>query len=127
MNFRWEGVGFVHGVLNTDNMSIMGLTIDYGPFAFMEGYDPGQSIRVTFLLYADFTPNGSDYASRYAWKEQKEIIKWNLKKLSEALEPFVPREESALILSNFDAIYSEQRLKKMKSKFGLLTSNTSEI
>ena len=38
---RWEGVGFVHGVLNTDNMSVMGLTIDYGPFAFMEGYDPG--------------------------------------------------------------------------------------
>jgi uncharacterized protein YdiU (UPF0061 family) len=63
---KWQAVGFVHGVLNTDNMSVMGLTIDYGPYGFMEHYDP------------QYVPNGSDSSARYSYQEQPQICKWNL-------------------------------------------------
>ena len=61
----WQSVGFVHGVLNTDNMSIAGLTLDYGPFGFMERYNP------------DLVPNGSDDSGRYAFQSQSDICRWN--------------------------------------------------
>lgn len=63
---KWQAVGFVHGVLNTDNMSIMGLTIDYGPYGFLEHFDP------------QYVPNGSDNSARYSYQEQPQICKWNL-------------------------------------------------
>jgi serine/tyrosine/threonine adenylyltransferase len=75
---RWQLVGFCHGVLNTDNMSILGLTIDYGPFGFMEHYDP------------DLICNHSDLENgRYRYKAQPEICLWNLNKLAEALSLIV--------------------------------------
>lgn len=74
---KWQAVGWVHGVLNTDNMSLMGITIDYGPFGFMESFD------------FDYVPNGSDSSGRYSFKNQPEMCRWNLLKLAEALQPFV--------------------------------------
>jgi len=70
----WHCIGFTHGVLNTDNMSLHGLTIDYGPYGFQEGYDPMH------------TPNGSDNGQRYAFEKQREIGLWNLNKLAEVLK-----------------------------------------
>lgn len=72
---RWQTVGFVHGVLNTDNMSILGLTIDYGPFGFIDNFDPSFSPNIT-----DITSGG-----RYAFQNQSEICQWNLIRLGDAL------------------------------------------
>lgn len=75
---KWQCCGFCHGVLNTDNMSILSLTIDYGPFGWMEHFDP------------DYVCNHSDNdRGRYRYKAQPEICKWNLYKLCEALDPYV--------------------------------------
>jgi len=104
---RWQSVGFVHGVLNTDNMSIMGLTIDYGPFAFLEAFD------------GDFTPNGSDGGARYSYDEQPSMCRWNLERLAEALAPLVPPEEGTRIVSAFDQHYSAAYRELFNGKFGL--------
>lgn len=90
----WDGVGWVHGVLNTDNMSIMGLTIDYGPFAFMETFDP------------DFTPNGSDGSARYSYGRQAAMCRWNCLKLAEALSPFLDMDSAeSIVKASFDEVY----------------------
>lgn len=104
---QWQSVGFVHGVLNTDNMSIMGATIDYGPFGFMEFFDP------------DFIPNGSDHSGRYTYEKQPEVCKWNLNKLREALLPLLPEEESKRVLDEYDAIFSAEHLRLFRNKLGL--------
>ena len=70
----WKTTGFTHGVLNTDNMSILGLTIDYGPYGWQEFFEK------------DFIPNGSDGGGRYDWQSQEEICLWNLEKLAESWE-----------------------------------------
>ena len=76
----WMRLGFVHGVMNTDNMSILGLTIDYGPYGWLEGYDP------------QWTPNTTDaHTRRYAYGNQPQIAHWNLARLGEALLPLVPQ------------------------------------
>jgi uncharacterized protein YdiU (UPF0061 family) len=75
---HWMTVGFVHGVMNTDNMSILGLTIDYGPYGWLEPYDP------------DWTPNTTDFGSRrYAFGQQPRVAMWNLMALAQALAPLV--------------------------------------
>ncbi len=80
---HWTRVGFVHGVLNTDNMSILGLTIDYGPYGWLEGYDPM------------WTPNTTDAASRrYRFGQQPNVALWNLARLAEALVPLVDTPEA---------------------------------
>jgi serine/tyrosine/threonine adenylyltransferase len=108
-------VGFVHGVLNTDNMSIMGLTIDYGPFAFEEHFDP------------DFTPNGSDGGGRYTYALQPSMCKWNLKKLSEQLAPLLPISHSTEILhTTWESSYTETYSSLMHQKFGLTTIQTGD-
>uniref|UniRef100_A0A1B6D888 Selenoprotein O n=1 Tax=Clastoptera arizonana TaxID=38151 RepID=A0A1B6D888_9HEMI len=81
----WQSVGFTHGVLNTDNMNILGLTIDYGPFGFMEDYDP---------LYV---PNASDTEARYCYIEQVRVITYNLVQLSEALGPLLSTTQQSKI------------------------------
>jgi uncharacterized protein YdiU (UPF0061 family) len=74
----WMRVGFVHGVMNTDNMSILGLTIDYGPYGWLEGYDPG------------WTPNTTDLPGRrYAYGQQPQVAAWNLARLANALSPLI--------------------------------------
>ena len=73
----WMSVGFTHGVLNTDNLSLASITIDYGPFGFLEAYNP------------DFIPNHSDDSGRYDYESQPEICFWNLDKLATALTPII--------------------------------------
>src|SRR5258706_2640495 len=78
MSVDWMRVGFVHGVMNTDNMSILGLTIDYGPYGWLEGYDPA------------WTPNTTDaQGRRYAYGNQPQIAHWNLLQLANALYPLI--------------------------------------
>jgi len=77
---QWQAVGFAHGVMNTDNMSILGLTLDYGPFGFVEEFDPG------------FICNHSDDSGRYAFDQQASIGYWNLSCLAQALTPLIDRE-----------------------------------
>ncbi|KAM6283693.1 protein adenylyltransferase SelO, mitochondrial isoform 1-T1 [Spheniscus humboldti] len=112
---EWQCVGFCHGVLNTDNMSIVGLTIDYGPFGFMDRYDP------------EHICNGSDNTGRYAYNKQPEICKWNLGKLAEALVPELPLEISELILEEeYDAEFEKHYLQKMRKKLGLIQLELEE-
>ena len=78
----WMRLGFVHGVMNTDNMSILGLTIDYGPYGWLEGYDP------------QWTPNTTDAPTlRYTYGNQPGIAQWNLARLAEALASLVDTEQ----------------------------------
>ncbi|KAE8616053.1 hypothetical protein XENTR_v10008705 [Xenopus tropicalis] len=106
---EWQCVGFCHGVLNTDNMSIVGLTIDYGPFGFIDRYDP------------EYICNGSDNMGRYAYNKQPEICKWNLGKLAEALIPELPLSISQSILDDeYDAEFQNHYMEKMRKKLGLV-------
>uniref|UniRef100_A0A1B6LBT6 Selenoprotein O n=2 Tax=Graphocephala atropunctata TaxID=36148 RepID=A0A1B6LBT6_9HEMI len=109
----WQGVGFTHGVLNTDNMSVLGLTIDYGPFGFVEAYQP------------EYVPNASDHEARYCYIRQPDIIVYNLIKLSQALSPLMSdkqRDQAELLLAA-EVKYIEDSLMKMFSeKLGLPSS-----
>ncbi|RYG61968.1 hypothetical protein EON64_18240 [archaeon] len=107
-------MGFVHGVLNTDNMSLLGLTIDYGPFGFLEQFDPA------------YTPNGSDSSARYAYSEQPAICRWNLGKLAEALVPLLPAYRSTALLARYDTVYQQHYLLNMRRKLGLLQEHKQD-
>ncbi len=107
----WFRVGFVHGVMNTDNMSILGLTIDYGPFSFLDEYD------------LNFTPNTTDLPGRrYAFGNQAKIAQWNLWQLANALFPLI-KEEAKLesILNNFNTFFWKKHDEMMARKFGFDT------
>jgi uncharacterized protein YdiU (UPF0061 family) len=104
----WYRVGFVHGVMNTDNMSILGLTIDYGPFSFLDEYN------------LNFTPNTTDLPGRrYAFGNQAKIAQWNLWQLANALFPLI-KDESKLehILDDFNTIFWKKHDEMMANKFG---------
>lgn len=103
---HWQAVGFSHGVMNTDNMSILGLTFDYGPFGFMETYDP------------QFVCNHSDYRGRYAYDQQPQISLWNLSRLAFALSPLVPPEETQPILERFVGLFARRYVALMRAKLG---------
>ncbi|XP_072097480.1 selenoprotein O1 isoform X2 [Mobula birostris] len=112
---EWQSVGFCHGVLNTDNMSIIGLTIDYGPFGFMDRFDP------------DYVCNASDNRGRYAYNRQPEICKWNLGKLAEALVPELPLEVGqSIVEEEFNSEFDQHFLQKMRKKLGLLRCEKAE-
>lgn len=104
----WQCYGFCHGVLNTDNMSILGLTIDYGPYAWMENFDP------------DYICNHSDNDhGRYRYKAQPEICKWNLIKLCEALDPTIDLKFSTSYVNNYyDKFFQSAYDAKMGQKLG---------
>lgn len=104
---QWQAVGFSHGVMNTDNMSILGLTCDYGPFGFMESYNPG------------YICNHSDHSGRYAYSEQPQVGLWNLSALAQALTPLVPVAKAEELLDSYSDIYSEHYVKLMSQKLGL--------
>jgi uncharacterized protein YdiU (UPF0061 family) len=109
MVIHWQRVGFVHGVMNTDNMSILGLTIDYGPYGWLEDYDPG------------WTPNTTDKGQkRYRFGHQPQIALWNLLQLANALYPLVedaaPFEEA---LKQYQEGFGPAYLNMMRSKLGL--------
>ena len=111
---QWMRVGFVHGVMNTDNMSILGLTIDYGPFGFLDSYDP------------DFTPNTTDAGERrYRFANQPRVAKWNLIKLAEALYPLIgsiPPLEEALVA--YTETYEAEESRLLAAKLGLTRAAT---
>ncbi|MDC0535188.1 YdiU family protein [Francisellaceae bacterium] len=111
---NWMRVGFVHGVLNTDNMSILGLTIDYGPYGWLEGYDPL------------WTPNTTDAdGKRYCYGRQPEIIMWNLAKLAQAIYPLINDSERLELILDEQTNYLNKSLQEMYlSKLGLTTWNT---
>jgi serine/tyrosine/threonine adenylyltransferase len=105
---EWMRVGFVHGVMNTDNMSILGLTIDYGPYSFVDDFDP------------DFTPNTTDLPGRrYAFGKQPAIGYWNLGALAGALLPLADKDQLVAALETFKDIYWTHYYAMMGRKLGL--------
>ncbi|KAJ2381309.1 hypothetical protein GGI05_006029, partial [Coemansia sp. RSA 2603] len=128
---RWQAVGFCHGVMNTDNMSILGLTIDYGPYAFLDAFDP------------DFICNHSDPAGRYAFREQPRVALWNLMRLAAPLAAIIdgrdqtsaegseaaktetkPETVEAVTeaLNAFGGVFRDEYVRLMRRKFGLLST-----
>jgi uncharacterized protein YdiU (UPF0061 family) len=108
---HWQSVGFVHGVLNTDNMSILGITIDYGPYGWLEPYDP------------DWTPNTTDFGGRrYAFGQQPRIGLWNLMALAQALGPLLPDPQALRpLLDEYAATFNATYRQLMARKLGLAT------
>ena len=112
---RWMGVGFIHGVMNTDNMTLSGETIDYGPCAFMDAYDPG-------TVFSSIDTHG-----RYAYANQPIIARWNLARLAETLLPLLhdhPNDALTLATEAIDAFparYQHHWLAEMRRKLGLTT------
>jgi serine/tyrosine/threonine adenylyltransferase len=114
---HWMRVGFVHGVMNTDNMSILGLTIDYGPYGWLEGYEP------------DWTPNTTDAQyRRYRFIHQPQIALWNLAQLANAIYPLI---ESVDLLQNSLQIYRDEYAstwqQDMANKLGLVEFKESDV
>jgi len=104
---EWQSVGFNHGVMNTDNMSVLGITIDYGPYAFLDDYD------------INFICNHTDQNGRYSFGNQPRIGEWNLRALALALEPLVKRERLEKIMEHYGRLYSQHFLYLMGKKLGL--------
>ena len=103
----WQAVGFCHGVLNTDNMSILGLTLDYGPFGFLDGFDP------------EHICNHSDHQGRYAFRRQPHIVYWNLQRLAAALWPLIREERLLQALETFQPTLEAALASRMQAKLGL--------
>uniref|UniRef100_A0A3B4AR62 Selenoprotein O n=1 Tax=Periophthalmus magnuspinnatus TaxID=409849 RepID=A0A3B4AR62_9GOBI len=111
---QWQCVGFCHGVLNTDNMSILGLTLDYGPYGFMDRFDP------------DFICNASDNSGRYSYQAQPAVCRWNIVKLAEALAPELPPERAKGIIDEYMDVYNRFYLENMRRKLGLIKKEEPE-
>ena len=103
----WQAAGFAHGVMNTDNMSILGLTIDYGPFGFLDGYDP------------NFICNHSDTAGRYAFANQPAIAHWNLRALALALSGLIPTDALVAALNAYEGHFKARYRALMRGRLGL--------
>lgn len=118
---RWQLVGFIHGVMNTDNMAISGETIDYGPCAFMNAYGP------------DTVFSSIDHAGRYAYGNQPGIAQWNLVRFAETLLPLLaPQQEQAVAiateaLGQYPALFEQYWLAGMRAKLGLQTAEAGDI
>ena len=104
---KWQAVGWSHGVMNTDNMSIIGLTIDYGPFGFLDEFDPA------------YICNHSDHSGRYAYHQQPAIGLWNLSCLGQALLSLIKREEAIEALDTYENIFVTEYFRLMREKIGL--------
>ena len=112
---HWQAVGFCHGVMNTDNMSLLGLTIDYGPFQFLDGYDP-QHIC-----------NHSDSQGRYAFQRQPQVAYWNLFCLGQAFMPLVNDSDLIVkVLETYTQRFSNSLLDRMRAKLGLTRSQADD-
>jgi uncharacterized protein YdiU (UPF0061 family) len=111
----WQSVGFNHGVMNTDNMSIDGRTIDYGPFAFLDDYE------------ANYICNHTDRDGRYSFKRQPSIAKWNLEQLAMAISPIANYETALAVLEGvFDDAYEDEYKERMKKRLGLFESDEED-
>ena len=108
---QWQAVGFCHGVMNTDNMSILGLTIDYGPFQFLDAYVPGHIC------------NHSDNQGRYAFDQQPSVAYWNLLCLAQALLPLIGEVETArAAVADYPATFAREFKLRMVAKMGFPAS-----
>lgn len=116
----WTGLGFVHGVMNTDNMAISGQTIDFGPCAFMDHYDP-------HALFSSIDQHG-----RYAFSNQPLIAQWNLSRLAETLVPLVDTDQDkavaalTAVLEAFPDQFEQERMQVMRKKLGLLSKEDGD-
>lgn len=104
---HWQSVGFNHGVMNTDNMSAIGITIDYGPYAFLDTFDSG------------YICNHTDHEGRYSFDNQPRIGHWNLAQLARALSPLVSPEKTAHELEKYGEYFTQKILELLKDKLGL--------
>ena len=112
---HWQAVGFMHGVMNTDNMSILGLTIDYGPFGFMERYDPSHIC------------NHSDHQGRYSYRMQPQIGHWNCYALAQALLPLIGSvDEAKQALSIYDVSFANKLSDLQHAKLGLQSRTAND-
>ena len=107
---HWQAVGFAHGVMNTDNMSILGITLDYGPYGFLDQFDLG------------FICNHSDHHGRYAFDQQPEIGAWNVTCLAQALSPLMSVEEAKEAIAGYYETFSRHYVELMSAKLGLSAS-----
>jgi serine/tyrosine/threonine adenylyltransferase len=118
---RWLAIGFIHGVMNTDNMSIAGETIDYGPCAFMDTYHPG-------TVYSSIDAQG-----RYAYANQPQIAQWNLARLTETLLPLLAETEAAQLeagqaaLTAFAGLFEAAYTRELRAKLGLLEARDGDL
>jgi len=121
---KWMDLGFIHGVMNTDNTAISGETIDYGPCAFMEQYHPA-------TVYSSIDRNG-----RYAYQNQPAIMIWNLSRLAECLLPLMQEEEGSEqgaldaayeVLNSFQTTFEQAHINGLRSKLGLTTEHADDL
>jgi len=111
---QWQAVGWAHGVMNTDNMSILGLTLDYGPYGFMDDYDAG------------FICNHSDHNGRYAFNQQPYIGLWNLSCLAQALLPLAEKDALKAGLDTYQPLFEREYQTRMRTKLGLVEERTED-
>jgi serine/tyrosine/threonine adenylyltransferase len=112
---QWQTVGFVHGVMNTDNMSLLGLTMDYGPFGFLDTFAPGHIF------------NHTDHNGRYTYAKQPSVAFWNLHALAHALLPLIGDQEAALeALETYKATYPSAMEAAWRRKLGLVTEQAQD-
>jgi uncharacterized protein YdiU (UPF0061 family) len=117
---KWQSVGFVHGVMNTDNMAISGETIDYGPCAFMDAYDP------------DTVFSSIDHGGRYAYGNQPAIAQWNLARFAETLLPLIDADQDKAIeiatqeLNTFPQVFERYWLTQMRAKLGFADADETD-
>ncbi len=112
---QWQAVGFAHGVMNTDNMSILGLTLDYGPYGFIEQFDPG------------FICNHSDHHGRYAFDQQPHIGLWNLACLAQAIVPLMSVDAAKAALETYEQIFIDHYYDLMCQKLGVPERNEQTV
>ena len=110
----WQTVGFAHGVMNTDNMSILGLTMDYGPYGFLDDFQPG------------FICNHSDYQGRYSFDNQPAVGLWNLQRLAQTLSPFISAELLNGALDSYQHALLTAYGRRMRDKLGLFTQQKGD-
>ena len=111
---QWQSVGFSHGVMNTDNMSAIGITIDYGPFAFMDTFESG------------YICNHTDTHGRYSYDNQPSIGLWNLERLALALSPLIREEKLKNELEKYSTYFTSHLMERLRAKLGLDTPQESD-
>jgi len=111
---HWQAVGFAHGVMNTDNMSLLGLTLDYGPFGFLDAYDPA------------YICNHTDAGGRYAFERQPTIGLWNCHALAAALSSLVDKSDAEAALAAYEPAFRAEYLSLLRAKFGVETQHADD-
>lgn len=111
---KWQAYGFVHAVLNTDNMSLIGETFDYGPYSFMDRYKP------------ELISNQNDFQGRYAFARQPAIVHWNLSALGQALLPLIDKDALVAVLDEYPELYKAAELAEFRKRLGLQSEQTTD-